>query len=70
MITISGTNWFTRSWRRLPSTRDIYEPIRSHLVVTAGIVKHVNAVGPCSTDRRTIDLDHQRRIDATQEAAI
>jgi len=31
--------------------------------VAAGIVKHGNAVGPCSTDRRS-------RIDAIQGAAI
>jgi hypothetical protein len=45
MITISGTNWFTRSRRRLPSTRDVYEPIGHHLGGAAGIVKYGTAVG-------------------------
>jgi len=54
------------SLRHLASTRDIYEPIVHHLGVPAGIVKH----GPPSTGRWTIDLDHPRRIDAIQGAAI
>src|SRR6266576_7018270 len=45
MITISGTNRFSRPWRHLPTTRDIYEPIFVHLGVAAGIVKRSTAVG-------------------------
>ena len=33
---MSGTNWFSQSWRHRPSTRDIYEPIFYYLGVAVG----------------------------------
>jgi hypothetical protein len=45
MIAIFGANWLSRSWRHLPSTRDIYEPILYHVGGAGGIVKR----GPSST---------------------
>jgi len=66
MITISGTNWFSRSWRHLPSTRDIYEPIIYHLGAAARIVKHGPMLNGPPDDR----FEALAPIDAIQGAAI
>jgi hypothetical protein len=62
MLTISGTNQFSRRsiTCRLRAT---FVNRRSMIGGAAGIVKHGNAVGPCSTNRRS-------RIDPIQAAAV